>query len=124
MGIPKEKLEYFKKELEKNKKNLEDLLKRIAKKNPLVSGDWEVEPVDLNPMLADKNEMADVFEELENRKAIEDKLEERLTFVNEALERIKKGVYGFCLKCKQPIDEARLKANPAARHCIKHAENK
>jgi RNA polymerase-binding transcription factor DksA len=119
--LSKDKIEFLKKKLEKERLRLETDLGRIGKRNPNVPGDWEMAAGDLNIETADKSEISDAFEELETRAAIEDKLEERLIFVNQALNRIKKGVYGICLVCKKPIEEKRLEVNPAARHCIKHA---
>ncbi len=119
----KEKLEHFKKQLEEGKKSLEDALARVGQRNPANPEDWEVSGPDTNVMPSDKNEMADIFEEMENKAAIEDKLEEKLGFINEALERIKKGNYGICGVCEEMISEARLEAFPAAKNCIKHAQN-
>lgn len=121
--ISKEKLDYFKKRLEARKKELEEALARVGQRNPANPEDWEVSSPDMNVMLSDKNEMADMFEELENRAAIEDKLEEKLTFAKEALERIKNGTYGICQTCKELIDEKRLEVYPCARNCIKHAKD-
>lgn len=123
MFLPKEKIKYFKKILEKRKKDLEGALKHVAQKNPRAPGDWEVTPAEMNVMLSDKSELADTFEELESRTVIEDKLEERLIFTNKALEKIKKGTYGICETCGKPIDEQRLQAFPCAKNCIKHAKN-
>lgn len=121
--LSKEKLEYFKKKLEARKKELEKALSYVAQKNPANPEDWETLVPDMNAMLSDKNEVADFFEEMENRSAIEDKLEERLTFVKEALERIKKGTYGICEEGGELIDERRLEAYPCAKNCIAHAKN-
>lgn len=41
-----------------------------------------------------------------------------LMLVMEALDRIEKGTYGFCVECSKPIQETRLHAIPWARHCI------
>ena len=41
-----------------------------------------------------------------------------LRLVYEALARLDKGTYGKCVNCQQPIEDARLKAIPWARHCI------
>ncbi len=118
----KEKIEYFRQQLEKQKDHLEKDLERVGRRNPNVPGDWEVSPVDLNVEISDPNELADTFEELETRTALEDKFEERLTFVNQALARIKRGTYGYCQVCKEKIEEKRLKVNPVANNCIKHAK--
>ena len=42
--------------------------------------------------------------------------------IQEALSRIKKGEYGICGSCHQPIPEARLKALPWAGFCVRCAE--
>ncbi|HDI52090.1 TraR/DksA family transcriptional regulator [candidate division KSB1 bacterium] len=38
--------------------------------------------------------------------------------IDQALERIEKGTYGFCHECGKPIDPERLEAVPHARFCI------
>ena len=43
---------------------------------------------------------------------------DRLQTVENALYRIKKNVYGVCLDCAEPIDKARLDADPAVTRCI------
>lgn len=121
--LSKEKIEYFAKKLEDEKKQLEEELGHIGKKNPDILGDWEVSSDDFNFDSADKSDLADSFEDLGNRIAIEDVLEEKLIYVNEALQRLKKKAYGVCLICKKPIQEKRLEAYPAAKHCIEHAKN-
>jgi RNA polymerase-binding transcription factor DksA len=119
--LSKEKIEYFRKKLETWKKKLEKELSHIGRKNPNVPGDWEPTLPDMNIMVSDKNEKADVFEEFENRAAIEDKFEEQLISVNDALEKAEKGTYGICEICKEPIEEKRLNAFPSANSCVKHA---
>ena len=42
----------------------------------------------------------------------------RLTMINNALERIKQGKYGICLKCHKEIPLERLEAIPYAFMCI------
>ena len=42
----------------------------------------------------------------------------RLQLINNALDRIKQGTYGDCLKCKQEIPTERLEAIPYAFMCI------
>lgn len=120
--LSKQKIEYFKEKLEKRKKDLEGALSHVGQKNPKIAGDWELTMADMNIMTADKNELADAFEQLENRAAIEDKLEGQLTLLEEALERIKKGKYGICETGGEQIEEERLEANPAAKNCIRHAK--
>ena len=121
--LTQDKIKYFKKQLEEEKIKLEADLEIVGRKNPDVPGDWEPTPADMNiGGTSDRNDLADTFEELENRASIENSLEERHSFVVEALARIEKGKYGLCLDCGKQINEKRLEANPAAQHCIKHAD--
>ncbi len=122
MKLSKEKLRYFQERLEKEKNDLIEDLEKVGKRNPDAPGDWEVKAEDLNVETADKNELADSFEELQGRVAMEGRLEDRLLFAEQAIERIKDGTYGFCQICKKSIEEKRLEAYPAARHCIEHAK--
>ena len=115
-------LDFFRKKLEEEKTRLEEELATIAKRNPDAPEDWVVVPPDLNVMRAAKEEMADQEEELENAASVEYNLESRLRDVNEALEKMRQGKYGICSVDGEPIDEARLRANPAAVTCVKHAK--
>lgn len=47
-----------------------------------------------------------------------------LAEIEAALARMKKGEYGICASCGEPIPEARLKALPWARVCVKCAERR
>ncbi|MBI4786298.1 MAG: TraR/DksA C4-type zinc finger protein [Chloroflexi bacterium] len=47
------------------------------------------------------------------------RLETRLSEIDSALRAAKKGTYGLCGRCGQPIDPARLRALPEATLCIK-----
>lgn len=114
--------EKFKKLLEEEKVRLEKELSQIARKNPENPEDWEVKAPEMNPMVSDQSELADMFEELETQAGLEYQLEERLKKVNAALKRIEDGSYGVCSVCGEKIDEKRLEANPLAKNCIEHTE--
>ena len=55
-----------------------------------MSGDWEVAKEDLDMETSDTGEMSGAFEELENRSAIENTLEEDLFLVSRGLDSIKR----------------------------------
>ena len=114
-------LDYYKKQLEEEKTKLEEGLATMAHRNPDAPEDWSVTAPDLNVMSAAKEEMADQEEELENVASVEYNLESRLRDVNEAINRMREGKFGLCSVGQEPIEGARLKANPAALTCIKHA---
>lgn len=44
--------------------------------------------------------------------------------IERALERLENYEYGDCLRCEEPIAEARLEFDPAATHCIECAQSK
>lgn len=123
MALSKEKLKQFKEALEQEALKLEGELGRVARKNPDVPGDWETTQEALAVEVPDSGEMASNLEDLENRSAIENSLEERLVYVKQALEKITKDSYGFCVVGgkEHPIELKRLEANPAAVECIKHS---
>jgi DnaK suppressor protein len=41
-----------------------------------------------------------------------------LQLVNEALGRVEKGTFGYCISCDNEIQQKRLEAVPWTRHCI------
>jgi len=123
MTLPKEKIEYFKEKLIAKKADLEKELGNVGRPNVDAPGDWEATPAETNAGISDKNELADSFEDLESRRAVERVLEEHLTWVKKALERVEGGNYGVCEECGENIDEKRLEAFPSAKNCIKHSKN-
>jgi len=50
--------------------------------------------------------------------ALDDEAKQGIREIDNALLRIKKGEYGFCLKCGDEIPEQRLQAVPYAEYCI------
>ncbi len=104
------------------KAKLESELSHVGYKNPDIPGDWQPAPTDLNEPTADSNDVATGIEMFENNSAIEVELEARLLEVDSALARIEAGTHGVCRICNNPIEDARLHANPAAPTCIAHRE--
>jgi len=114
-------IQYFKQKLEGEKQLLERELSSLGHKNPDIAGDWEATPEKRSvDQEADKNVKADRYEEFEERSGIAAELENRLVNVNLALKKIEDGKYGTCGVDDKPIEEDRLKANPAARTCKEH----
>ena len=48
-----------------------------------------------------------------------ERLRRRLILIEEALEAIEDGDYGFCEDCEEPISEKRLQLMPFARFCVR-----
>jgi RNA polymerase-binding transcription factor DksA len=117
-------LKEIKEILEKERKTLTTELKSIAKPNPHIKGDWTATFPAMGAGQTGSHsgveELADEIEEYETRLEAEHTLESRLLNINTALERIEKGTYGKCKKCKKEIPLERLRANPAAEFDIEH----
>jgi len=110
------KIQEFKDKLLAEKARLEEELSTIAKQNPGKPGDWSpvIDEGDIEER-ADKNDLADSFEDLEENTSIAETLEARLAEVTAALARIDDGSYGKDEKTGEDIAMDRLEANPAAR---------
>ncbi|MBI2045922.1 MAG: hypothetical protein HYT28_00655 [Parcubacteria group bacterium] len=115
---------YFKNKLTEEKKLLERELSGVGHINPDNPSDWEGEPAKMDIQEADKNERADRIEEFETNAAIEVTLENRLSEITKALARIEDRTYGVCEIGGEEIEHDRLLANPAARTCKAHLNEK
>jgi RNA polymerase-binding transcription factor DksA len=115
-------IEELKEKLEAEKISLEKELERFAKKDDSPKGDWETKYP--NREDGDSLEEADEVEDYNNLLPVEYSLETKLRDVNLALDKIKNGTYGTCENCGQIIEEARLRANPEAKLCLKCNDNK
>lgn len=116
--IDKKKLDYYKKLLMKLKddlshdiNNMSDAVKATSNESSDVSGHVQ--------------HMADVATDMYDKEfslGLASKDREVLQRIDDALERIKKGTYGFCLATGKPISQARLKAIPYAEFCLEYQE--
>ena len=110
--------EQFKKQLEKDKKQLIKNLESFAKRDPQCKGDWETIFPQMGIHRSEPDEHVDEVEEYESLLPIEHRLELRLQAIDQALEKIEKGTYGICERCGQEIELERLKACPEAKKCL------
>jgi RNA polymerase-binding protein DksA len=119
--ISQAELDELREALEVEESNLvEELSSHGRVQNEL--GDWQGNSSGLEGEEADPNDVADQIEELVTNIPLVEELEARHTDVAEAIERLDQGIYGMCEDCGKPIALDRLKANPAARTCVEHAE--
>lgn len=118
--MTQEQKDTLKKLLLEEKAKLESELSAIGSENK-VTGDWEAVPeaADGSP---DDNDMADRFEDFEERSGVMNALEPRLAEVDAALMLIDSGdnSYGVCDMCGNDIEVDRMMANPAASTCVAH----
>jgi len=118
----KKLLSELKERLEKEKVSIEEQLKRFAKRDEKLKGDWDT----IFPKFdggeaggAALEKAADEVEEYSTLLSIEHSLELKLKNIDLALEKIERGKYGRCEKCGKEISEDRLKVSPEARLCLK-----
>jgi RNA polymerase-binding transcription factor DksA len=112
----------YKLRLETELAQITETLTTLATQNPDLASDWIPHTNEQEMSEADENVQADTNEAYENRTAIVADLETRFNNLNRALEKIAAGTYGVCEVSGEPIEKARLDANPAARTCIAHLD--
>lgn len=113
------KLKHLKDKLDAEKQKLESQMAGVGRKNPNVPGDWEPVPSEIG-MESDLADQADVVMSRESNTAILADLEARYDSILRALSRMEEKKYGKCEVCGNPIEAARLEADPAATTCMRH----
>jgi DnaK suppressor protein len=120
--MQKELIKTLKEKLEGEKAGIEKELGKFAKKDQNLKGDWDTKFPNWGTESGGSSSLeksADEVEEYVTLLPIEHSLELKLEGINSALEKIEKGSYGSCEKCKKDIEEERLKVTPEAKFCIK-----
>ncbi len=97
-------------------------LERIAIHHP-ETDDWEARFDTEVSLEADDSLMGDSIEAAEEQIATLALLETRYRNIQRALKKIDQGTYGVCELSGEPIEPARLVANPAARTCQAHMDD-
>ena len=102
----------YKQRLEAELARLTEQLKGLG--TQLHDGDWVATPNQIDYETPEFDETADRIEEYQENVAILSELEPRYNQVKKALQRIQDGTYGICEISGDPIEAARLDADPAA----------
>jgi len=119
MSLDKKKI---KDKLEKERDILLEEMRDMGKLNP-ENGEWEAVPEERGYQESDQNDMADRFEDFEERSSMLKDLEPRLNNILSALSNLNRVSFGKCEVCKKDIEGTRMTANPAAKTCKKHLNN-
>ncbi len=117
--MEKESIKKYKEKLEREKKKIEKELKKFAKRS---EKGWEVNFPNFNGGESGSGILekgADEVEEYTTLLSLKSEMIEKLREIDLALEKIKKGGYGICEKCKKEIEKERLEIYPEARFCSK-----
>jgi RNA polymerase-binding transcription factor DksA len=112
--------EHFKQLLQKELSTLETELRSVGHINPDNPKDWEPSSGEVDVNASDSADIADNIESYESNTAVLKQLETQYNDVKRALDKIEKGTYGICEISGDPIEAARLEANPAARTNLAH----
>lgn len=107
--------EELKVKLLEEKANLEKELLQFAKPTG-TPGNYETQH---DVIGEDQDDNATEVEEYADNLALENNLEKQLKEVNDALQRMESGTYGYCDNCGEMMSLERLRAYPAARKCIR-----
>ena len=107
MALRKEKLEFFKKELNKRRNTLAQEI-RVATEEMINDDETYADSVDQASVDADRA----VSVHIKNRER------EVLVQIDQALRRMEEGIFGECERCGEDISEARIKAFPFTTLCI------
>jgi len=83
----------------------------LSKSGAVASGDLSTVPYHMADVGTDNFEHEFTLGLIENE-------EEELREIDAALERLEKGTFGLCERCKEPIPRSRLKLIPYAKLCI------
>jgi DnaK suppressor protein len=107
MALRKEKLEFFKKELNKRRDTLAHEI-RVATEEMINDDETYADSVDQASVDSDRA----VSVHIKNRER------EILSQIDLALRRMEEGIFGECERCGEDISEARIKAFPFTTLCI------
>ena len=114
----------FKVRLEAERTVLEEELSKLGERNPSNPKDWVPAKPEGDEFTADRNDNADIIEEMQDNNASLNELEGQLNNVHLALKKIEEGTYGICEIAGELIELDRLTANPAARTCKVHMKER
>ena len=115
-GYSKEDLEHFKKIiLDKRKEILEELESLKSTMMDVTTGQYEIE----NSTYSLHMEQGTDAMEREKTFLFASREGKFLNYLDDALQRIEHGTYGFCSECGNLIDKERLEAVPHAHQCVK-----
>ncbi len=100
----------------KARKELMDAL--LKRKRELLATDDSISVTDTEILGGDEMDVAESMSKQEMSIAMRRRCSEELNMIDEALDKMHKGVYGTCESCEKQIGSKRLKARPFVKYCI------
>jgi RNA polymerase-binding transcription factor DksA len=117
----KQKTSLIKKELQNQKKEIEEGLSQVADKSSQGENNYKVRFPEYG---RSDDENADEVATFIDSLSMEKRLRESLEEISLALEKIEKNKYGVCEICGKKISASRLKILPTARYCLECKQKK
>lgn len=115
----REKMLLIKDKLISKKQNLIAQLKKFAKPNKNIKGDFKT----IFPRLGHhKDECAIEVTDYESKLSVENEFKKELKDIGSALKKASEGTYGICSKCQKAINPKRLEIMPEATLCVECSE--
>jgi len=112
--LTKSEIERFKSALLAKRDELLGTLSEIRREVPMMDAR------DAGPM--DSADIASIGQEIDEDHWLLQSESHVLDDIEQALERMRQGTYGFCQECRNPIPRRRLQVIPWARYCVPCAE--
>jgi RNA polymerase-binding transcription factor len=104
-----------------NETQLKEYKSKLEQERTLITSEIKQAeaPVDFGDDIDHGDEETDRSEEVGNRIAVAQDLQNRLNEIDIALEKIRTGRYGVCEQCGAPIEPEVLDVDPESRFCRK-----
>lgn len=110
LRLPRKSLEFIKKYLLRQQKQVEKNLKEVGDDDPATTPSLvETSEPGTDSWVAEQHAKVAVFKV---------SLSSLAGSIKDALTRIKRGTYGRCQKCRKTIEVSRLLAMPTAKYCL------
>ncbi len=116
LNFPKKTLQFLKRHLLRQQKEVDKNLKKVTEDDPVNS-----------PSLAESSEPGTdsyIADSHTKTLVLTNQLKVAKTGIKTALFKIKKGTYGKCENCKKHIEVGRLLAMPTAQYCVSCSKKK
>lgn len=95
----------------------EQLLQELTDLKSLLETSHQERMESIKEYSSNPDELADKYETKQEMHLEEEALKTRIIKIEKALKKIEKNIYGLCEKCGKPIEEIRLKIDPAIEFC-------
>lgn len=98
------------------------LVLKVSLREDLESSADASKPVELDQSSVGRVSRIDAIQHQQLAAASRQAQIHRVSMTDQALRRIEQDIYGYCLRCEEPIGYRRLKARPESAQCVRCAD--